>query len=151
MKILFFLCLAVASFAQTVTRPPVPSTSTLNSPTSQIKAWYLYAVDCEKQIAELSTAATKTFDGIDVIKVTVTALRSELSISWEYVNQGQTGFTVERSTNGTAFETLRTLADPAARGFTDIGLTPGSYWYRVRAYKPTLVSAPSNVGSSVLR
>ena len=50
--IIFLLC-AVTAFAQEVKRPSVPSATTLASPTSQIAAWYRWAVAKEAEIAAL--------------------------------------------------------------------------------------------------
>lgn len=50
-----FLLLAVPLLAQTAPpRPKVPDAATLASPTSQIKAWYQYAVYQENQAAMLA-------------------------------------------------------------------------------------------------
>lgn len=47
------LFLVPLASGQDVARPKVPDAATLASKTSQIKAWYLYAVSCEQQIAAL--------------------------------------------------------------------------------------------------
>jgi hypothetical protein len=51
-RLFILIPLSVSLFAQEpVQRPKTPSTTTLNSPTSQIAAWYNYAVYCESVIA----------------------------------------------------------------------------------------------------
>lgn len=59
---------------------------------------------------------------------------TEVQISWSDSNVGESGFSLERSPDGTTG--WAEVATPAASPATDSGLTPETeYWYRVRAYR----------------
>lgn len=141
----------IPSASLPVAEPPIPYAPPPSASNRDVDRWvwgnWQYR---ERQKLLQQTPSATTFSGIDVIKVTLIALKTDLTLEWDYINQGQTGFTVERSTNGTTFTNLATLADPAARAYTDKGLAAGSYWYRVRAYKPATISAPSNVATGTI-
>lgn len=142
------LFLVPLATAQDLPMPKDPPASTLNSnPPTLYSQWVTFG---KYWHAKAQGGSGVVFSGIDVIKVTLTAERTELKLEWDYTTQGQAGFIVERSTDGATFTTLATLADPAARLYIDKGLAVGSYWYRVRAYKPALISPASNVAQGSL-
>jgi hypothetical protein len=79
--------------------------------------------------------------------------QSSVTISWRPGSDNESGFKIERSTNGVAFTQIAT-APAGATTFTDTtgpdnqGLAPGTYYYRVRAFATGLPDSPySNVDS----
>ncbi len=56
---------------------------------------------------------------------------SAIDLAWNSNSYNESGFQVERSTDGTNFTPVGTTA---ARTFEDGGLVPGTYYYRVLAY-----------------
>lgn len=75
---------------------------------------------------------------------------NSIRVHWYDNSTDETGFTVERSTNGTTFTTLTTLAANTT-SYTDNGLSTGqTYYYRVRATKTSDgVSAATNIASQM--
>ncbi len=72
---------------------------------------------------------------------------SSLALNWADNSADETSFTVERSTDGSTFSMLMTLAANTTN-FIDIGLSGSTtYWYRVFASNASGSSAPSNVAS----
>jgi hypothetical protein len=72
---------------------------------------------------------------------------SSLVLTWTDAASTETGFRVERSTNGTTFSQI---ASPGANvvSFTDSGLAAATtYFYRVRAYNGAGASTYSNIAS----
>lgn len=149
-----FLALVVAALGQEVERPKVPSATTLNSPTSQIKAWYLYAVYCEQQIealkgspmppdiqAQLTAIATR---------VTVIVPGKDLVVSWDDNSTNELGFKVERSTDKGATWQVKGEVGANVTSWIDRGLAVGEYWYRVFAYDATRASGFSNIAAKAL-
>jgi hypothetical protein len=82
------LFLVPLALGQDVARPKVPDAATLASKTSQIKAWYLYAVSCEQQIATLKAqlAAAQSAGGgtssadITAIKTAIAAVDLKVAV-----------------------------------------------------------------------
>ena len=73
---------------------------------------------------------------------------SSLMLAWTDAASTETGFRVERSTNGTSFALV---ASPGANttSFTDIGLAAGTtYFYRLSAYNGAGASGYSNTASA---
>ena len=67
---------------------------------------------------------------------------TRFSLAWADV-AGETGYRVERSTDGDTFTTLATLGANAT-AFDDTAVAPlGEYFYRVTAFNATETSAPS--------
>ncbi len=75
-----------------------------------------------------------------------------MSLAWLDNAANETGFYVERSTDGgTTWTRVATLAANATT-YTNSGLTRRkTYWYRVQAYGAAGVSAYSNVVSAKTR
>ncbi|MEO6002502.1 MAG: immunoglobulin domain-containing protein [Opitutus sp.] len=71
----------------------------------------------------------------------------QLTVGWDINSTGQLGFNVERSTDGTNFTQIATVAATVST-YTDLNLPTGSYWYRVRAFDTTTYSVYSNVAST---
>jgi titin len=78
------------------------------------------------------------------LRVTVRA-ESSISLAWWDRSSDESGFSIERSTNGTTFTEVGSVGANAS-DYTDSGLTPATnYWYRVRAFSGTVYSDYSNV------
>jgi fibronectin type 3 domain-containing protein len=73
---------------------------------------------------------------------------SQINLVWTDNASNETGFRVERSTNGTTFTEIAVLAANSVT-YSSTGLTAGAtYWYRVRAYNSKGNSGYSNVASA---
>ena len=73
---------------------------------------------------------------------------SDVDLSFSETDSGQTGFTIERSTDPTfeTFTQLFTINFPDVTTYTDTGLTPNTtYYYRVEAFNSNGDSGFSNV------
>jgi hypothetical protein len=76
--------------------------------------------------------------------LTGTATSTSVTLSWKDNSSNETGFKVERSTDGTNFTQIATVGANVTT-YTNTGLSPATqYYFRVRAYKQTTDSAPSN-------
>lgn len=71
----------------------------------------------------------------------------QLTVAWDINSTGELGFNIERSTDGTTFTQVATVA-AGVNSYTDLNLASGTYWYRVRAFNSTTYSAYSNVAST---
>jgi hypothetical protein len=59
---------------------------------------------------------------------------TQVLLKWTYPAYNQTGFSIERSTDGTKFSVIATFDDPSIGSYTDTGLSSSQiYYYRVRA------------------
>ncbi|MGV3723256.1 MAG: fibronectin type III domain-containing protein, partial [Actinomycetota bacterium] len=116
-----------------------------------------YALRVRAYNADGSSAPSNTASGTtlpnppgtpNLTAVSALAAR-ELRLEWSYSGGDQTGFRVERSTDGSSFSNAAsTSAD--ATSWTDSGLMPTSrYYYRVRAVNAGGTSAPSSVVSGI--
>jgi hypothetical protein len=157
-----------------VKRPAVPSTSTLNSPTSQIAAWYKYAVYCESVIATRDAqlqAAQIDSAKIAAILDAITAIDAKISAPQLPTPQpppsdGTTPvFTLGPSSqeipSGTsATFTVAASGNPAPTfqwyvngtlipGATGASLTRGPYVFPDGANSRYIVVASNSVGSAV--
>lgn len=73
---------------------------------------------------------------------------SQINLSWTDNSSDETGFYVERSTDGTNFTQIASLGANTT-SYPNTGLTGGTkYYYRVRAYNTTGNSAYSNVANA---
>lgn len=75
--------------------------------------------------------------------LTVTLEDTDAALSWDEVD-GATAYILERSTDGVNFKQLKQLSNNA---YTDPNLTPGRYYYRVKASNSSGMSDPSNTVS----
>jgi endo-1,4-beta-xylanase len=80
--------------------------------------------------------------------VNLNAVRSsatQIYLSWDHVSTTETGYSIERSTNGTSFSVIGTTAANVLI-FKDNGLSPDTrYFYRVRAIGSGGAGAYSNI------
>ena len=71
-----------------------------------------------------------------------------ITVSWSDNSTDESGFKLERSSNGVDFSEVASLGANAA-SFADTGLpAKASYWYRVRAFNSAGLSGYSNTGSA---
>ena len=71
----------------------------------------------------------------------------QLTVTWDITSSDQLGFNIERSSDGTNFAQVATVA-ATVTSYSDLNLASGSYWYRVRAFNTTTYSAYSNVATT---
>lgn len=74
--------------------------------------------------------------------------KTRIDLSWTDNSNNETGFKIERSTDGTNFSQIATVGANVST-YSNNGLKSNkTYWYRVRAYNGTGNSAYSNVASA---
>jgi hypothetical protein len=97
------------------------------------------------------TSKIHTSSGLNVASVQrVNNNSSNVTIDWKANDDyNATGFTVQRSTDGTNFSTIATVS-PNTTTYTDPSLTGGVYYYRVQAFNASTMSAFSNVDSVLI-
>lgn len=100
----------------------------------QIAEWQIWAIDPNEPLWPENLTATATSF-------------SEVNLSWQDKSGNETGFVVERSTDGQYFAVVKTL--PAnTTSYADKSLTPlVTYYYRVKATGAISNSSYSNVAS----
>jgi fibronectin type 3 domain-containing protein len=74
---------------------------------------------------------------------------SQITLSWSDKSNNETGFKIERSTNGTTFTEIARVGANSTT-YANTGLAAGRYYYRVRAYNSGGNSAYSNPATVVL-
>jgi predicted phage tail protein len=81
--------------------------------------------------------------------LTATAVsRSQINLTWTDNSSNETGFKIERSTNGTSFTQIATVG-AGVTSYASTGLQKNrTYYYRVRATNGAGDSAYSNVASA---
>jgi hypothetical protein len=107
--------------------------------------FYALAIDALGNESPVGTSAASV--SVDITKdsppdpptgLTATAVSSsEIDLAFSETNSGQTGFTIERSTDSTfdTFINLFSINFADATSYDDIGLSPGTtYYYRVEAF-----------------
>ena len=78
----------------------------------------------------------------------MTVSRTQINLAWTDNSGNETGFNVERSTDGVTFTKVTTTA-AGVTTYANTKLTAGkAYYYRVRSINATGTSAPSNVASA---
>ena len=79
------------------------------------------------------------------------ASRTKINLAWTDNATGETGFRIERSTNGTTFTQITSVGANVTT-YTNTGLTRNTtYYYRVRAYNAVGNSSYSNTASATTR
>ena len=74
-----------------------------------------------------------------------------IDLSWTDNSAGESGFKIERSTNGKSYSQFA-IVGPNVTTFSDTGLRSGrKYYYRVRAYSGATNSAYSNIASATAK
>ena len=72
---------------------------------------------------------------------------AQVALSWADRSTNETGYELERSTDGVNYTRIATLGMNAT-SYVDTNLSAQLYWYRVRAVNATGVSAYSNIAST---
>ena len=104
-------------------------------------------------ISASGSAMTFCFNGCTSISaptgLTATAQStSQIALAWTDNSSDETGFTIERSANGSTWSFLASVAVNVT-SYTNGGLSPNSTWfYRVRAVNGAAISAWSNTASA---
>lgn len=111
---------------------------------------YYYRVKAQNNYGtRMSNVITLTVQvsapNIPVLSITLDD--TDAYLSWTSV-QDSTNYILERSTDGTNF---RQLTKTSGNTYTDSNLTPGKYYYRVRASNAGGTSEPSNVVSVTIQ
>lgn len=76
------------------------------------------------------------------------ASRSQVNLTWTDTSGNESGFRIERSTNGTNFQQIATVSANVT-SFASTGLSRDrTYYYRVRSYNSAGSSPYSNVASA---
>src|SRR5262249_45931079 len=71
---------------------------------------------------------------------------SDILVTWQCNSYNETGFSVERSTDGVNFAQVASLP-PNSMSFTDARVGAGTFFYRVRAFNANGFSSYTNVDS----
>ncbi len=113
---------------------------------------YYYRVRASNAVGDSadsnSASASTPLAAPDELTATA-ASSSEIDLSWENNSATATGFTIERSTDGTTFNPIGTASGNATT-FNDTGLSAGtSYTYQVVATLDSQSSAPSASASAI--
>jgi hypothetical protein len=99
-----------------------------------------------------SGAATVTVVGVPAAPSNLVATSfspTQINVTWSDNATSETSYSVERSTNGTSWSVIATLA-ARSTSYSSTGLTSGStYYYRVRCFNGSLASSYSNTASAV--
>jgi hypothetical protein len=81
------------------------------------------------------------------IAISTVAFSSQTTVSWDDNSTAETGFKIERSSDGVTFFPLGTVSANVTT-YIDASVTAGStYWYRICAFNATSTSAYSNLAS----
>lgn len=122
--------------------------------TASKKYWYRVCAFNSGGNSAYTTAASATTTALPAPPTAPTTLAvsvvssSSLKLTWSDKSTNETGFKIERSTNGTTFTLLtNTLANVVT--FTDAGLASSTkYYYRLRAYNDGGLSAYTTTASA---
>ena len=83
------------------------------------------------------------------LSLPTTLLSAELRLSWRDNSSNESGFKIERSTDGVSFSQIATVGRNA-RSYVDSGLQDSTrYWYKVRAFNSAGNSGYTNINSGV--
>jgi hypothetical protein len=126
----------------------------IQADTSQITFQFIGAWDYPGQVIDTYTitAGTSTTGPAAPSGLTAQAAGTgQISLGWTDQSNNETGFKIERSTDGTTFTQIVTVGANVT-SYTDTGLTPGTHYsYRVRATSSTGDSSYSNQASDIAR
>jgi len=129
------------------------TTSYSNSGLSSATTYYyrVRAYNAQSNSAYSNTANATTQGTVPAAPIGLTATavsKSRINLSWGDNSNNETGFKIERSTNGTSFTQIATVGANITT-YANTGLKGNkTYWYRVRAYNGVGNSGYSNVASA---
>jgi titin len=114
----------------------------------QVRAYNAGGSSGYSNIAEATTPAPPTAPAApSELKLTV-ASSSRIDLAWKDNSGNETGFKIERSTNGTSFTQITSLG-PDVTSYSNTSLSSGTrYYYRVRANNTAGNSGYSNTASA---
>jgi hypothetical protein len=120
--------------------------------TTLTKYWYRIRAKNNIGNSDYSNVADATTFDVPPSKpesLTATTISSsQINLSWNDRSTNETGFQLERSTDGTSFNKIADLGSNIT-AYQNTGLTPATkYWYRVRAVNTANPSEFSNVASA---
>jgi hypothetical protein len=106
--------------------------------------YQVYAVNAVGNSASTSSASASTPLAAPDTLVATAASSTEIDLTWENNSAAATGFTIERSTGGGAFDEIDTVTGSTTTSYADqTTLSPGNeYQYEVIATSSTASSAP---------
>ncbi|MCP8968583.1 fibronectin type III domain-containing protein [Ectobacillus ponti] len=119
--------------------------------TANANTSYSYQVIAFNAAGETASNAL-TLAGLPAAPANLTAAASGTSANLTWTDQAtnETGFVVERSADGTNFTVVNSAVPPvtgSSASYTDTGLAPGTYTYRVKAVNAVGSSAYSNTAA----
>ncbi len=120
---------------------------------------YTYTIPAKSIVTLTGNATTTPVSEKPVGLLATAATTSSITLSWTNYLTGATGYTVQRSSNGTSWTTLSSSLSSSTYTYTDSGLPANTpYYYRVQANNGTLESnivaamtqppAPTNLTAS---
>ncbi|MCE7043286.1 fibronectin type III domain-containing protein [Dyadobacter sp. CY312] len=136
-----------------ITDLPANTTSYENTGlTTLTKYWYrIRAKNAIGNSGYSNVAETTTYDVPPTAPEGLTATTvssSQINLAWKDMSANETGFQLERSTDGTNFTKIADLASNTI-SYQNTGLSPATkYWYRVRAVNTANPSVFSNVANA---
>ena len=125
--------------------------------TSNATYWYRINAFNEVGISEYSNIASIFFPpppptGPIVLTVDSGSEYGPALLNWNYTDDYQVGFNIEKSLDGITYNPYYTLANSSSRSYTDNNVTASNntYWYQINAYNGYGVSSYSNTASLYL-
>jgi titin len=135
---------------------PAATTYSDNTVVANTSYWYrVFAINATgdspaSNTASVTTPAVGGPAAPSGLRLTRTGGGTVIIVNWTDNSTNETGFYIERSTNGTTF-IRRATQGRNSQGYQDRGLTPATkYWYRVQSYNGTGVSAYTAIVSDPL-
>ncbi|MGG3466974.1 fibronectin type III domain-containing protein [Neobacillus pocheonensis] len=119
--------------------------------TADLNTSYRYRIDAYNAAGD-TTSNTVDTAGVPLAPTNLKTTQSGMAsvLTWTDNATNETGFTVERSTDGVNFTAIaapNALTNTGTISYTDTNVVPGTYTYRVNAVNGTLNSIYSNVSS----
>ena len=96
----------------------------------------------------LSSRVSRVFKALTLfLAISVAAFSSQITVSWDDNSSSETGFKIERSSDGLNFFPIGTVGANVST-FVDANVSAGNtYWYRICAFNAISVSGYSNLAS----
>jgi hypothetical protein len=130
---------------------PTPTTTPLTATTTIVPPTATVTITPTPSRTPTPTRTTTPVVAIPTAPTGLTATaasRSQINLAWTDTSDSESGFRIERSTNGTKFQQIATVGANVT-SFASTGLSRDrTYYYRVRAYNSAGSSPYSNVASA---
>lgn len=101
------------------------------------------------RLSRLATVITYVTAPVTPTNVTSSASSTGIAITWSTTSSNQDFFSIERSTDGVNFS-VATTTPGFYRLYQDLGLTSGTYYYKLRAHNALGYSGYSSTTSTTL-